>query len=197
VHKIQIRPACWEDRSPVEALEARIKPYRPEEELQLEPMYARALIAERLNDPHWLPLPVSAPRLAPSKTDSFPEMDVLWVAIPEEGDSLLGIVGVPTFRYGEVIGLSHPLGQEWEDCSSIVELRRLRVAPEWRRQGLGRQLCERVITWSIEHGYKILVVNTTTPQLPARQLYTSLGFRERGISFIGRYELVWMKLNLE
>ena len=97
MHKIQVRPACWEDRSPVEALEARIKPYRPEEELQLEPMYARALIAERLNDPRWLPLPVSAPRLAPSKTDSFPEMDALWVAIPEEGDSLLGIVGGADF----------------------------------------------------------------------------------------------------
>jgi hypothetical protein len=53
-----------------------------------------------------------------------------------------------------------------------------------------------VIDWARSHGFCLLVVNTTTPQRPALQLYRSLGFQEAGFSFVGQYELVWLELPL-
>lgn len=64
---------------------------------------------------------------------------------------------------------------------------------EARGYGLGTQLCQTVIEWSRQNGYKMLLVNTTTPQHPARNLYQKLGFKEKAKTFVGRYELVWME----
>ena len=41
-----------------------------------------------------------------------------------------------------------------------------------------------------------LDLNTTTPQKPAIGLYHKLGFREAGRTFLDRYELVWVRLEL-
>jgi ribosomal protein S18 acetylase RimI-like enzyme len=62
-------------------------------------------------------------------------------------------------------------------------------------QGLGTRLCQTVIEWSRPR-YGTLVVNTTTPQKPALQLYRKLGFQEVGLSFVDRYELVWLERRL-
>jgi GNAT superfamily N-acetyltransferase len=105
------------------------------------------------------------------------------------------MVGVQAFRVGEVISSRHPLAIAWQERGGGAELRRLRVAPEARGQSLGTRLCQTVINWSRER-FSTLVVNTTTPQEPALQLYRKLGFQEAGISFIDRYELVWLELVL-
>lgn len=78
----------------------------------------------------------------------------------------------------------------------ILELQHLRVDPDLRGVGIGQRLCALVIDWARESGWKMLLVNTTTPQLPARALYCKLGFVEKAISFVDRYELVWMELSL-
>lgn len=194
----QIRPARWEDVPLVAALEARVQPYRPEDEAEVEAMYGRALQAEQSHDVRWQPIPVSSPPPVPSETDPFPDMDTFWVATSGEASDafLMGSVGIQTFRAGDVIGFGHPLVAEWKQRGRVVELRRLRVAPEARRRGLGTRLSQTVIEWARTQRYDLLVVNTTTPQLPARRLYAGLGFHEKGISFIGRYELVWMELTL-
>jgi GNAT superfamily N-acetyltransferase len=197
VETSQIRLARPKDLPLVEALEERVQPYRPEDEPAVKAMYARALRAEQANDPRWMPLPISSTRPDASETNPFPGLEAFWVAEQEgEHGLLMGIVGVEAFCTGEVIDSGHPLVEEWRHCGRVAELRRLRVAPEWRRLGLGMRLCETVIAWSRAHPYDMLVVNTTTPQFPARQLYEKLGFREKGVSFIGRYELVWMELKL-
>ena len=106
------------------------------------------------------------------------------------------MIGAQSFDGFDVLADSHPLAARWRNWNDVAELRRLRVAPEARRQGLGRRLSELVIDWAKSHGFRLLVVNTTTPQQPALQLYRSLGFREAGVSFVGRYELVWLELPL-
>lgn len=176
----------------VEALEARIQPYRPEDADDVEAMYLRAKQAQESQDIRWMAIPVLPPR------SLMEEFDAFFVAEKEETDTInvVGIIGVQTFRADEAIPGSHPLAQEWQSRGDVVELRRLRVAPETRGQGIGARLCHKVIEWSRTQGYRTLVVNTTTPQLPALQLYRKLGFHDAGISFIDRYELIWLELSL-
>ena len=72
----------------------------------------------------------------------------------------------------------------------------MRVAEDMWRQGIGTRLTEVAIDWCRDHGVRTLVLNTTTPQRPAIGLYTKLGFREVGRTFIDRYELVWLRVEV-
>lgn len=189
---IQIRAYRTEDLPQVEALEARIQPYRPEDEAEVQAMFLRARQAEQAKDVRWMPIPDSAPLSISEEYAAF------WVAEREEksGPVILGIVGVQPFSAGKVIPANLPTAQDWQARGNVAELRRLRVAPEVRRQGLGTRLSQTVILWCREQGLRTLVVNTTSPQRPALQLYRKLGFQESGCSFIDRYELVWLELPL-
>jgi len=188
---IEIRPYRKEDLSQIDALEARVQPYRPEDQAEVAAIYSRALHAQQSNDPRWTAFPAFQKRAMEDEWDAF------WVAERQDQNrpSLVGMVGVQAFRAGEVISARHHLVEAWQERGGIAELRRLRVAPEVRGQSLGTRLCQTVIEWSRQR-YGTLVVNTTTPQKPALQLYRKLGFEEVGLSFINRYELIWLELRL-
>mgnify|MGYP000178890383 FL=1 len=89
-----------------------------------------------------------------------------------------------------------PLAQEWGKRTDIATLTRLSVDPEFWRRGLGFSLIQTAADWCREQGHGILVLNTTSPQLPAMSLYLKAGVREVGLSYLGRYELVWFELAL-
>ncbi len=190
---VQIRPYRPEDLPQVDALEARIQPYRPEDEPEVQAMFVRAGQAEKEHDPRWMMIP--PPSVSRSISEDF---EAFWVAEQEEQNTtrLVGIIGIQEFSPKEIIPSSHSLVQDWQSLGRVAELRRLRVMPEMRGQGLGIRLCQTVIEWARMQKYDLLVVNTTTPQLPALQLYRKLGFQEAGKSFIGKYELVWLELSL-
>ena len=88
------------------------------------------------------------------------------------------------------------LGREWRLKDDVAELKRLRVADDMRRRGVGTRLTQAVIDWCRAHGFPTLVLNTTAPQKPAIALYKRLGFRELERTFLGKYELVWLCLDL-
>ena len=186
-----IRTVRPDDLPRIEALEACIQPYRPEDDAAVQAMFQRAEEARQAHDPRWKGFPVITPRPLEQEFDAF------WVAEDGEGHSasIVGIIAVQTFRPGDVIPARHPLVQNWQHTGRVAELRRLRVAPQARGQRLGTHLCQVVLEWSRKR-FDILVVNTTTPQEPALQLYRRLGFQEVGISFIDRYELQWMEMAL-
>jgi ribosomal protein S18 acetylase RimI-like enzyme len=50
--------------------------------------------------------------------------------------------------------------------------------------------------WAGANGVREIVLNTTSAQEPALNLYRKLGMRELFHSFVGEYELVWMALDL-
>lgn len=189
---VRIRPYRIEDLPRVEALEARVQPYRPGDEAEVEAMYVRAQQAEQAGDPGWRTIPALPARPIEEEFEAF------WVAEDNgagAGD-LVGIVGGQTLRAMEILPPDHPYVQRWQQRGRVAELRRLRVAPDRRRGGIGERLCETVLQWARQEKYDTLVVNTTTPQVPALALYRKLGFREVGVSYIGRYELTWLELLL-
>ena len=49
---------------------------------------------------------------------------------------------------------------------------------------------------ALSHTFPTLVLNTTTPQKLAIGLYRKLEFREGARTFIDRYEMVWLRLDL-
>jgi ribosomal protein S18 acetylase RimI-like enzyme len=185
----QIRAYRNEDLPKVEALEARIDPYRPEDRDAVEAMFVRAAEAERANDVRWMPIPTLPPQTISEEFDAF------WVAETDD-QAVAGIIGVETFKAGKAIPAGHPLAKAWEARGDVVELRRLRIDVEQRRAGLGTRLCEVVIAWARAQEFELLIVNTTTPQIPALRLYQKLEFREVGLSYIGKYELVWLEMGL-
>ena len=89
-----------------------------------------------------------------------------------------------------------PLGREWRLRHDVAELKRLRVADDMWRRGVGTRLTQAVIDWCRVHGFRTLVLNTTTPQKPAIALYKKLGFREVERTYLDKYELVWLRLEL-
>ena len=73
------------------------------------------------------------------------------------------------------------------------EIRRLRVALEWRRRGVATALTRQLTSSSVESlRLRSLVLNTTSAQIPALMFYRGLGFQEIGRTYLGAYELVWM-----
>lgn len=91
---------------------------------------------------------------APSHSAGF------WVALC--GGELAGFFGL------------EPSGPE------AAELRRMYVAPEMRRRGLGRMLLARAEREALEMGYRRLDLSTSELQGPALALYRQAGYEETG-----------------
>ncbi len=181
------------DEPQAEALWKGMSPYRPEDEVEVEAMYEKARRAMDAGDKKWKPLEVSAPG------DLLQSYLANWVAaVPSTigEDRIVGTsqVAGPTSLSQMPTNLA--LSREWRLRDHIAELSRLRVTDDIRRQGIGTRLVEVVIDWCRLHGFRTLVLNTTTPQKPAIGLYNKLGFREADRTFLDRYELVWFRLDL-
>jgi ribosomal protein S18 acetylase RimI-like enzyme len=63
----------------------------------------------------------------------------------------------------------------------VAHLNLLAVAPEYRRQGLGRQLMEWLTLTAIEAGVFRIDLELRTQNEPARAFYEKLGFASRGV----------------
>jgi ribosomal protein S18 acetylase RimI-like enzyme len=61
---------------------------------------------------------------------------------------------------------------------TICEMKRLYIRPSGRGQQLGKQLAVRICHIAQEAGYTFIRLDTLSTMLAARQLYTSLGFKE-------------------
>jgi GNAT superfamily N-acetyltransferase len=65
-----------------------------------------------------------------------------------------------------------------ELSGSIGEIKRMYVRPEYRRQGLGRALLDRLLAEADEIGYKHIRLDSARFMHEAHQLYQSRGFAE-------------------
>jgi GNAT superfamily N-acetyltransferase len=175
------------DQPAIEALYGRVQPYRPEDEASVESMHARAAMAQRTGD-RWAPLTHGPDTL----DDVEGTYAAFWVA--EIDGTIAGIVGA---LRGVIPAISSmPGGDALRARTDVVELRRLRVAPEHRRCGIGAALTSEVVDWARSARYASLLLNTTSAQAPARALYERMGFRQIGAHFLGELEIIWYEMKL-
>ena len=192
---VQIRSRRTDEIAQADALWARVGPYRPGDEAVVEAMYQRARRARKAGDRPWMG---GAAADAPPN-HSAEIYSAGWVAVvPLEtgADRVVGIADIVGSGAVPEMPPDMPLAQEWRRRDDVAQLTRLSVEPELWRRGVGTQLTQTAIKWCRDHGFRILVLNTTSPQMPALSLYSKLGFREAGRSFLDKYELVWLELTL-
>lgn len=87
---------------------------------------------------------------------------------PPSGDLLLATTN------GEAVGCVALRGLD----PAKLELKRLYVRPSTRGMGLGKQLVEAAISAARQGGYAELRLDTLETMVPARALYSSMGFVE-------------------
>lgn len=164
--QVRIRLYHKNDLVQVQALNARVKPYRPEDAPRVERVKARARRAEAAGDVRWRPLP---PPL-PSVQEAQDRYLGLWGAVqtsPPVREQVVGMVGVDRPGQSPEMPANLSFAQEWFSRSDVTELRHLRVAPEARGQGIGTRLIQAVVEWCRSQGYHTLVCNTAAAQMPA------------------------------
>ena len=192
---VRIRSCRSDDLAQVEALWERVPPYRPEDQAAVEAMYQRAGQAREAEDSRWMPrTPAAAAPESAADADS-----TVWVAVlhvDSGADQVVGFAEASPAGAVSQMSPTMPLGREWRNRNDVAELRRLSVAPELWRQGIGTQLSQTAIGWCRDSEFRTIVLNTTSAQGPALALYRKLGFREAARSFLGEFELVWFELEL-
>jgi ribosomal protein S18 acetylase RimI-like enzyme len=198
--RFAIRPYCPADSLQLPSLyESLGTPYRVEDDAEVAAMRTRALWAQQTGD-RWSAPIADEPSVQEAAHLAF------WVAVATTGasDEVVGTVGLR--RVGDASTSASdtaensllPLVRSWIECGNVGEVRKLRVAHEWRRCGLATALMQELVNSSISSfGLRSLVLNTTAAQIAALALYTELGFHELGRSYFGSYELVWMQRQLD
>jgi ribosomal protein S18 acetylase RimI-like enzyme len=79
---------------------------------------------------------------------------------------------------GRFAGLLEATPQEWNSTASVWNLMLDRAI---RRQGVGRELFARAAAWARQAGYRALVFETQTNNVPACRFYLALGCRLDGL----------------
>ena len=94
---------------------------------------------------------------------------------------------------GRIVGTT---GVKRED-NRIALIRRIFVAPEYRKKQIGSQLLNRAIDFCREVGYRELIFRTTSRMNAAIELVKKQGFQSRAKVPMGRMELLKFTLSLD
>jgi GNAT superfamily N-acetyltransferase len=84
------------------------------------------------------------------------------------------------FLIGECDGRLVAMGALRRTDAERAEIKRMRVHPDYQGRGYGQLLLHTLEQRARELGYRILHLDTSLLQLPARKLYEKNGFREVG-----------------
>ena len=95
-----------------------------------------------------------------------------------DGDELIGMGGL--LRHGD----------------GVWEIRRMRVAPEAQRKGIGRWILEELESRAGERGAETVALDTTEAQTAARRFYEAAGYRETGRRETGGFVFIDLAKNL-
>ncbi len=107
---------------------------------------------------NWLPIDLDFQGFE-EEMKTFPEKYIL-LLLAKEGNTPVGAVGLIPHKSGS------------------CEMKRLFVSPNIQSKGVGRALCDRLISEAKTAGYKTMVLDTLARLKPAVALYKKLGFTE-------------------
>lgn len=101
---------------------------------------------------------------------------------PPESRHVLNLAALqqPEITFWSLWDKDHLLGcvalKHWDDC--MGEIKSMKTAPAFTRQGVGQRLLEHVIVVAAQRGYEVLKLETGSMAYfePARQLYIKYGF---------------------
>ncbi len=158
-----------------------VRLYRPADQAKVRALHDRTPPAGS---------PQTTPQPWPSDLDHIQDAYLaFWVAIePDDtGERVVGITGI------EPAGPDVP-ATVLRGRSGVARLKRMRVAPDRQRQGIGTKLTRAAIAWVRERGFSGLILETTPQQIAAICLYQHMGFAEVDRSTLGQFELVWFEL---
>ena len=71
-----------------------------------------------------------------------------------------------------------------------AELKRMRVHPDYQRQGFGQMMLSALEARAQALGYKIIHLDTTKVQVVAQKLYEKNGYRKVGEGQVGKFETI-------
>ncbi len=157
-----------------------IRPYQPADQAQIPALHDRTAPNGG---------PATTPQRWPPDLDQIQQNYLaFWVAVERDaaGERVVGMVGVE--RAASDVPELVLRGR-----LDVARMKRMRVAPERQRRGIGRRLTETAIAWARENGFHTLLLETTTVQTAAIALYERTGFGEVGRSKLGPFELIWFE----
>ena len=96
------------------------------------------------------------------------------------GEFLVGLQG----------GMIVAMGALKRSSGDRVEIKRMRVHPEFQRRGFGREILRRLEARAIELGYTTSHLDTTTQQVAAQKLYAQSGYSEIGRTTSGQFDVI-------
>lgn len=100
------------------------------------------------------------------------------------------------FLVGELDGRVVAMGALKRASNEQAELKRMRVAPDLQRRGLGRRMLEELEKRARGLQFSTLRLDTAVHQAGARRLYASNGYRETGRGEIGPFDCVFYEKEL-
>ncbi|CAF3707699.1 unnamed protein product [Rotaria sp. Silwood1] len=96
-----------------------------------------------------------------------------WVAVSTDDNRIVGQVAVQPLRLGDRIYYEQAPSKERDE---ICELRRMSVAPDSQRHGIGSRLLTILLDFAREHGYRKVHLTTLTSMNKACAFYEKHGF---------------------
>ncbi|CAF1349780.1 unnamed protein product [Rotaria sordida] len=96
-----------------------------------------------------------------------------WVAVSTDDNRIVGQVAVQPLRLGDPIYYERTPSEERDE---ICELRRMSVAPDSQKHGVGSRLLTTLLNFAREHGYRKVHLTTLTHMNKACAFYEKYGF---------------------
>ena len=119
--------------------------------------------------------------LRPEYMDGIVEIEQVCFTDPWSRAQFAQDLENPLARYW--VALDHQkiagYGGLWQVCGE-GQIINIAVRPEYRRQGLGRQIMEQMIAFGRQNGLFEMTLEVRESNLPARALYTACGFIQVG-----------------
>ena len=80
--------------------------------------------------------------------------------------------------------------------TNTAEIKRMRVNPDFQGQGIGKQILELLIQKAKSSNYKKLILDTSSKQLAAQNLYQKFSFKEYKRIQTNDYQTIYFELEL-